>query len=112
MSGPYFNTTAEPGPTLARYQAKAQTQDERVLAFYRQRAGELLPPSKVWRETGMESEGVPFTSVRRAINTLTKAGHLVKTVTKRPGIYQRSELCWVYPRDNGGRAVAGGDLYI
>lgn len=106
----YFNTTHETGITRIHYEAAAETQNDRVLAFYAAHPGDLLAPSTVWRETGLESEDVPLTSVRRSITTLEKAGKLAKTGIKRQGVYGRPETCWVYPRP--GRAASGSDLLL
>lgn len=112
MNDSFYNTTHEVNPDLARHRQAATKQDDLVLDFYRRRAGELFTPSEVWQRAGFAAQDVPLTSVRRAITNLTDEGRLVKTTVRRIGFYSHNEFCWVYPRDNGGRAVVGGDLLL
>lgn len=107
----YYNTTHETGQALLNFRSQAKAQTARVLEFYRNRPGELLGPSEVWRRTGIEAEGAPINSVRRAISDATKAGILVMTAQKTVGAWGRCEHLWVYPRSNGQR-VSGGDLLL
>lgn len=91
----FFNTTKESGPQLAEYQAKAGEQNAEVLAIF-QRSCVPLSPSQVLAQYPRVPMP-PLTSIRRAISTLTKAGALVKTETKRKGVYGRSEFVWRLP---------------
>lgn len=95
----YWDTT-DAGPQLAEYQAKAGEQNDTVLLVYRA-VGAPLSPSQVlsyWPyKARCEGRMPPLTSIRRAITTLTQAGALVKTETKRKGVYGRMEHVWTLP---------------
>jgi len=107
----YYNTTQESGQTLFRFRSQAKAQTERVIDYYRSRPGQLIGPSEAWRATGLEAEGVPLTSARRAVTDATKAGILVRTKDKTIGAYGHPETLWVYPKSEG-RAVSGSDLLL
>lgn len=96
----FFNSTHEAGPELVKYQAAAEQQNETVLrVFYAMRRP--LSPSQVLAYYPNPPGALlpPLTSIRRAITTLTQAGALVKTETKRKGVYGRSEFVWRLPED-------------
>ena len=88
----YFDSTFLPRAQLAQAIARAEQQDEQVLAVFR--ACARLTPSACQRE--LESLGVSMllTSVRRSITTLTDAGALRKTADKLPGPYRMPEFVW------------------
>jgi|WetSurMetagenome_2_1015567.scaffolds.fasta_scaffold00103_83 hypothetical protein len=88
----YHNTTDLSGETLDKKEAKALTQDDKVLAFFSQNPGENFTPYEVWKY--MNLYNVPITSIRRAISNLTKAGYLVKTSIKRAGQYGELNFAW------------------
>lgn len=99
----FFNTTSETGPQLAEYQAKASEQNAVVLWLF-QKARRPLSPSEVHANYPLPPGALlpPLTSIRRAITTLTKAGALVKTETKRKGVYGRMEHVWTLPEATNG----------
>jgi hypothetical protein len=88
----YFDSTFLPRAQLAQAIARAEQQDEQVLAVFR--ACGRLTPSACQRE--LESLGVRIllTSVRRSITTLTDAGVLRKTADKLPGPWRMPEFVW------------------
>jgi len=87
----FHNTVNAIQPELFEYQAKAQTQEDEIAAFFRLwRRG--WSPSEVW--THLFSSRAPLTSVRRAISNLTAKGVLERTETKRQGVYGRLEYVW------------------
>ena len=88
----FYNTTDETGSTLTSYQDKAKTQVERILEFYERHRGVPFSPSQV--QTALNMQGVPITSIRRAITNLTTIDKLVKTDIKTTGLYGRDEYCW------------------
>lgn len=105
MSAVYFDTT-DAGPQLAEYRATACEQNETVLWVFHW-CGAPLSPSQVqalWPGTKP-----PLTSIRRAITTLTQAGALVKTKTKRKGVYGRSEFVWRLPEAGDAAGQEGID---
>ena len=88
----YHNTTEAVHPELNLYEKKAQTQERRILDWfktYEQQAS----PSKILN-TVFAGESVPLTSVRRAMTCMTDAGELVKTDRQVMGPYGRNEFVW------------------
>jgi hypothetical protein len=90
--GLHWNTTNLSGDDLADRKRKAAVQEQAILALYRQHG--QLGPWEVWRLTG---EQWPITSIRRAINTLTRRGELVKLATYRMGPVGAREHVWSLP---------------
>jgi hypothetical protein len=76
--------------------ARAAAQDDRVLAVYRA-ARQPLTPSQVHQQLDACGYRCPIVSIRRAINTLTKAGALVKLVTTKQGPWGSKEHEWSLP---------------
>lgn len=90
----YHNTTKESGPTLAEYQARARTQDQKVADFFEARPGEIFTPWEI-QSLVFSFPKPPITSVRRSITNLTKAGILTKTHHKKEaGDYGRRSYAW------------------
>ena len=92
----YYNTTKEKGKDLEQYQAKAKTQDQKILDIFKRHKAEYSA-SQIW---GMLSRECPITSVRRSLSNLSKEfdalGYqvdnlLIKTENKIKGIYSRNE---------------------
>ena len=93
----YHNTNGEVSPVLERSEAKAQTQEDRILALYR--TGEQLTPDQV--HARLFDYRTPLTSVRRAITNLTSAGYLEKTDRQREGMYGKQVFVWRAVRKSG-----------
>lgn len=85
----YFNTTHETGTDLADRRQRSAAQEDAVLALYRQH-GQLGP----WQAFHLLGERWPITSIRRAVNTLTKRGLLVKLDDYRLGSEGAREHLW------------------
>ena len=83
----FFNTTGI--KDTSKKEKKAATQNQVVLQLFIKH--KALGPSQVF---GKLNERMPITSVRRAINTLTRDGHLKKTNVKQRGLYGDSEHVW------------------
>ena len=83
----YFNTTNESGATLKNNVAKAKSQEEEILNYFKFEI-ESTP------FTILLDFDYPITSIRRALTNLTKQGKLIKTNEKRIGMYGRSEYVW------------------
>ncbi len=98
MSSHYFNTTYLRGVLLNEYQSRAETQDDRILEWFRQNPMISATPEDVQRIV-LESRP-PLTSARRALSNLTKAGHLEKLPEQRPGSYGRPISFWRLRRDD------------
>lgn len=95
MSATYFNTTGLIGEELRDAVESACTQNDTVLAIYRNSFGPLSP-SDVWAQCRHAGRDWPLTSVRRAISTLTGDGLLVKLDAQKPGVYAKPEHFWHY----------------
>lgn len=89
----YFDTT-DAGPQLAEYQTWAADQNAMVMGIFLTLMRPLSPSQVLENFPGHKP---PLTSIRRAITTLTQAGALVKTETKRKGAYGRQEHVWTLP---------------
>ncbi len=85
----YWNTTHLTNPGLADRRQRAAAQEDAVLALYRQH-GQLGP----WQAFDLLGQRWPITSIRRAVNTLTRRGQLVKLDAYRMGPEGASEHIW------------------
>ena len=88
----HFNTVNEEDRTLKRYQAQADSQDAKIIAWFNNTSGLLWPPSEICRH--VFDNTVPLTSVRRAMTNLTTDHVLVKTEQKHLGPSGRMAYCW------------------
>ena len=98
----YYNTNKEIGEELAQSEEKAMTQEKNIeYIFYRFADVKKMTPSLVWTVyTRDYNSNTPITSIRRAINTLTKKGKLIKTDRMEEGIYGKPEHCWRLSQEN------------
>lgn len=83
----YYNTTNLSGSDLKSEIENAKTQKDAVLLIF-QTYGPLTP-SNAWSLYGATK--APLTSIRRAITDLTTEGHLIKSLTLKPGLYGKPE---------------------
>ena len=96
----YYNTTNETGTDLDQSRANTKTQDEIILEIYQLHQEndidkEGLSPEIVrWTCEEFYQKDWPITSIRRGINTLTKAGKLTKTSKLHLGPYGKNEHIW------------------
>ena len=95
----YYNTNKETGKELAQSEEKAMTQEQAIESIFLTREwlnlGLELTPSEVWSIYDADyKSNTPITSIRRAMNTLTKKGKLIKTDEMRDGFYDKLEHCW------------------
>ena len=102
----FHNTTNESGDQLEMFENRANKQETVVLALYR-KAGRLTA-SECFRL--YPDQGIPITSIRRAITNLSKVGLLTKLdgtqgqlegeepdpekIVKKKGIYGRNEYVY------------------
>lgn len=96
VTSKYHNTTHLTGEQLTREIVRTGSQNDKVLQWFLRHPGEWSP-SQVWVLTNMKAEGVPLTSIRRAITDLSdprNGGYLVRTETMRQGLYGKPEGCW------------------
>lgn len=87
----YYNTNDLHGTDRAAAEARALTQEDRVLRYFESMPGVALAPDQVLR---IMPGGTPLTSVRRAITNLTLRGLLVKTDRMRNGSYGAPVHTW------------------
>lgn len=88
----FYNTTNEHGSTLHHSTAKATGQDEMILDYFKAHPSSLCTPDEVLES--LFTSQTPITSIRRSINTLTKALFLTKTGDMRMGRYGKLTHCW------------------
>jgi len=93
MSGNYHHhdTTRARGD-LPKLEAAAKTQDEAVAALFKRYYPLSLSPSQAHKALCTKA---PITSIRRAINNLTRDGVLEKTDQQSKGPYGMRECRWV-----------------
>ena len=91
-SGSFFQTTRLSRQELSEAIARAEMQNDAVLAIFR--AYGSLTPSTCWGHYQAHGKRAPLTSIRRSITVLTTAGALVKTDTQLPGMYGVPERVW------------------
>ena len=87
----FYNTTHEKEPDISKIREMAGKQQDIVYDIFKNSPEELLTPWQAW---GFMPDGIPITSVRRAITNLTIAGKLEKTEIKRMGPYGKNAYCW------------------
>lgn len=90
-----YYDTANAGKDKTQYKQRAAKQDERILQFLINSGldDRCLGATEIWKAV-FKNENVPITSVRRALNTLAKKGHVKKTNTFAIGDYGRPEHGW------------------
>ncbi len=91
----YFNTTGESGEELKRSRKAASTQQDLILAHFKQ-TGEQFSPSMILSALALNC---PITSVRRAMTNLTASGELLKTPALVRGLYGKQEHLWALPAE-------------
>ena len=88
----YYNTTNEEGIHLKNAWDKVRKQDLRILSLFKHHGKTMhLSPWDVQRQL---KDNLPITSIRRAMNTLTKDKLLEKTDLKMKGPYGKPSYCW------------------
>lgn len=92
----YFNTTGLEGEDLEGKKKKVSGQNIFILDFFQDRPEQYFTPWDVLKYLQRECycHGVPVTSVRRGINTLTRQGYLVKTDIMKEGAYGSRNHTW------------------
>ena len=89
----YFNTVPIEGKELDQAFKKSGGQNRLILDFFSRHRDRDFTPFEVADNCGITA---PITSVRRAINTLTDLGWLIKTGNTRPGPYGTQNNTWRY----------------
>tara|TARA_R110000823_G_scaffold225280_2_gene353103 strand:- start:285 stop:599 length:315 start_codon:yes stop_codon:yes gene_type:complete len=97
----FHNTTNEVGAKLAQSTSKALTQDECVLAYFKERDELGATPERVLRHFKIMEKlssnrwsNTPITSIRRSFSTLKKRGLIYKTDLMIMGDYGKEIHVW------------------
>ena len=90
----YYNTTNEDSEALAIARDHTAKQDARIYDVFISGKRDGVIYLSPWSVHEFIGAAIPITSVRRSINTLTKAGKIVKTTVKVKGPYGRPCYCW------------------
>ena len=90
----FYNTVNEDFNELAKSQAKAKTQEEKIINCFKQYE-KSLSPSMVLSITRLNC---PITSIRRAMTNLSNDGKLEKTKNFVLGNYGKKEHLWCLPK--------------
>lgn len=88
----FYNTTGLTDAQVKKQKKKRKKQNERIYKFFFRHPKGYYTPFEVQMLAGMMY--APLTSVRRAINTLTRAGMIDKTTRKKPGGYGVPNYTW------------------
>lgn len=95
----FHNTINIAGDPLMKAEAKAISQEEAVLEYFKMYAGQEFTPAAVHIsliQLGKIKPTTPITSIRRAISNLTNACKLEKTKHHQPGAFNMPNLTWKY----------------
>ncbi|MBW1612433.1 MAG: hypothetical protein JRJ57_00330 [Deltaproteobacteria bacterium] len=87
----YFNTNDLSYTEQLEAQKRVFGQNRKVLEFFRSNPRRNFTPFEVQR---LGNINAPITSIRRALNTLTRHGYLVKTNIMREGDYGSPNHTW------------------
>ena len=90
----FYNTVNEDFNELAKSQAKAKTQEEKIINCFKHYE-KSLSPSMVLSITRLNC---PITSIRRAMTNLSNDGKLEKTKNFVIGNYGKKEHLWCLPK--------------
>lgn len=88
----FYNTTHLSGDELKTRKISAGRQCSLILNFFKENPQGYFTPFEVAQYANLM--GAPITSVRRAMNTLTQEGLLIKTDRMREGQYGVSNHTW------------------
>lgn len=91
----YHNTVPVHGDDLKAAEAKAASQDDMIIRYFKEHPYTSFTPDQVWLSFGQQW---PITSVRRAITNATKDGHLIVTGERRMGLYGMNTNTWIYKK--------------
>jgi len=92
----YYNTNGETGIRLSSSWIAAAKQDELILRLFILQPNATFTPDEINEACNRCNRIWPITSIRRAINTLTKHGNLTKTNELRKGKYGKNTHTWKF----------------
>lgn len=97
MEAVFYNTIQADGQMLIKFEDRAAKQDAVILEYFERRPYDNFTPWEVWSYLNGIGFNYPITSVRRAINTLTKKRNLRKLDgIQRPGEFDTPNNTWQY----------------
>lgn len=111
MTDSFYNTIHLEAKELTEAEQNALTQEQRILRFvirFHGREGSFAPSAI--QKSVFEGEGVPITSVRRAITSLTNRGDLLKSRAMIIGPYGKPEHLWIVAAKWSRAAPRQGEL--
>ena len=88
----FYNTTHLEGEELKIRKQGISYQNSQILKFFRENPSGFFTPFEVQLYANLQN--TPITSIRRAVNTLTQAGYLVKTDHMKAGQYGAMNHTW------------------
>ena len=91
----YYNTTHIDGAALAEAIHNARRQEDKLLEVFRAYPGNNFTACEL-QQAGILSESTPLTSYRRALTNLKDDGLIIKTDTRRPGVYGKPTYAWQF----------------
>lgn len=92
----YYNTNNETGVQLRSSWTDTAKQDELILRIFMVAPNDSFTPDEIEASCQRCNKNWPITSIRRAINTLTKHGNLAKTNELRKGKYGKNTHTWKF----------------
>jgi len=93
MMPSFYNTTRLLGKELEAERIQAMKQEDLIETYFKEWPN-AKTPCQVHSAFASSGFKWPLTSVRRAINTLTKNGILIKTKEQKTGLYGKKAYCW------------------
>jgi len=97
MSQSNFHNTIELDIEDLEIEGKQVSKQEHlVLDIYKNNPSEIYSPFDVWNILTNRGYNYPITSIRRSVSDLTNENYLIKTSTKRDGMYGMKNFCWQY----------------
>lgn len=90
----HYNTTSLKGKELKAREGKNESQEVRILNFFKNNKTSSYKPNFI--NFMVFDNSVPLTSVRRAMTYLTKKELLIKTDVKQKGLYGDPVHTWKF----------------
>ena len=90
----YYNTTNETGPQLRSSWIQTAKQEELIYQMFVWNPGQGFSPEDIELRCLDLGKTWPITSIRRAINTLTKTDKLTKTNELQKSSYGKNTHIW------------------
>ena len=92
----FHNTARESGSALAAHKVEAQTQQDLIFEFLRDKPAVPFTPYEVQERMLNYNHPMLITSVRRALTNLAQAGLIVKCENQTQGPHGVKNFYWAY----------------